>query len=482
MDTDFSTLAARIASFEFDERDRTDPFSKRLARENRWSPEYTARVLGEYKRFLLLAVFAEHPVTPSDQVDQAWHLHLIYSADYRSFCRNVLGRTLDHGPSAGGALERARYIQAYEQTLLSYRTLFGEAPPADIWSDVEARFGHDCAFARVNLEESWTVRKPAAWRWLAKHITAVVSLPAFAFTCWGLVGVGLAGIFAAVLRVSGAAFLVIHMLLWTVTLVAARLLRVRQLASPAARVSVPDLDAYEVAYLGGGSRMALDSALTSLVARGTLVFERGTRKLHAGAALPLDAPPLERDVHAEVLRAPSTDVAAIRRRASELTEAISRRLEERRLTAKHSFDVPFWVALGAPILGAARAIVGFWNDKPVSLLVLLCVAGVVVAFVFFRARSERTPFGETVLETLKRRHESLRTEAARGAPPMDGTLPIAMGLFGLSVLVDSDLADWSDTLSHADGGGGGESGCSGADGDGGGGGCGGCGGCGGGCG
>ncbi len=36
----------------------------------------------EYRRFAFLAATAGHPVTPSDAVDQAWHLHLTYSRDY----------------------------------------------------------------------------------------------------------------------------------------------------------------------------------------------------------------------------------------------------------------------------------------------------------------------------------------------------------------------------------------------------------------
>ena len=85
-------------------------FITRLARENRWSEEFAARVIAEYKRFCFLAVTAGHEVTPSDAVDQAWHLHLTYSRDYwERFCPHVLGRDLHHGPTAGGGAEQARY-------------------------------------------------------------------------------------------------------------------------------------------------------------------------------------------------------------------------------------------------------------------------------------------------------------------------------------------------------------------------------------
>src|SRR5687767_62987 len=70
-------------------------FAERLARENGWSMVHADRVTREYKRFCFLAATAGHPVTPSDAVDQAWHLHLTYSRDYwQRFCPEVLGRAL----------------------------------------------------------------------------------------------------------------------------------------------------------------------------------------------------------------------------------------------------------------------------------------------------------------------------------------------------------------------------------------------------
>ena len=90
-------------------------FAHRLARENRWSVAHAARVIEKYRRFCFLAVTAPHPVTPSDAVDQAWHLHLSYTRDYwERFCPDVLGRARHHGPTAGGGAEQARYFASYD--------------------------------------------------------------------------------------------------------------------------------------------------------------------------------------------------------------------------------------------------------------------------------------------------------------------------------------------------------------------------------
>ncbi len=100
-DTD---LWHRIAAHSIGPDDAALTFAARLARENRWSLAHAEAVIGEYKRFCYLAMTAGHEVTPSDAVDQAWHLHLTYTRDYwQTFCPEVLGGDLHHGPTKGGA-------------------------------------------------------------------------------------------------------------------------------------------------------------------------------------------------------------------------------------------------------------------------------------------------------------------------------------------------------------------------------------------
>jgi hypothetical protein len=145
-------LWQRIADHQIGPADASLSFTARLSRENRWSAAHAARVIGEYKRFCYLAMTAGHEVTPSDAVDQAWHLHLTYSRDYwQVFCARVLGRDLHHGPTAGGPVERDRYYRQYAMTLAAYEAAFGHAPPPDIWPGAHRRFAVDPRGVRVNL-------------------------------------------------------------------------------------------------------------------------------------------------------------------------------------------------------------------------------------------------------------------------------------------------------------------------------------------
>ncbi len=141
-------------------------FSDRLARENGWSKPYTLRVIREYKRFVLLCKFMPGSATPSDQVDQAWHLHMIYTRSYwKDLCRDILQSELHHGPTKGGHKERMRFADQYAKTRGSYHVLFGEYPPTDIWPDLEERFAH-FRFERVNRHTHWVIPKlrlPRLW-------------------------------------------------------------------------------------------------------------------------------------------------------------------------------------------------------------------------------------------------------------------------------------------------------------------------------
>lgn len=153
-------LLDRIISFELDDAEASLPFTRRLARENRWSVAFAVRVVREYKRFVYLAMRAGHPVTPSVTVDQAWHLHLLYTRSYwQDLCAGVLGCELHHGPTRGGQSEGQKYREQYQRTLDSYERLFGAPAPADIWPSIEDNFAQAADGVFINRRAYWLVPK-----------------------------------------------------------------------------------------------------------------------------------------------------------------------------------------------------------------------------------------------------------------------------------------------------------------------------------
>lgn len=129
-----SKLWDKIKTYEIGASSVSFSFSDRLARENGWSLKYALRTILEYKRFMFLICIGQEPLTPSDQVDQAWHLHLLYTKDYwEEFCELTLRKDIHHGPTKGGSEERTKYQNLYLNTLKRYQEVFEQNPPKDIW-------------------------------------------------------------------------------------------------------------------------------------------------------------------------------------------------------------------------------------------------------------------------------------------------------------------------------------------------------------
>jgi hypothetical protein len=148
----------KIKNFEIDDPTSSFTFTDRLARENDWSIEYSVRTVFEYKKFLFLILIADFPLTPSDQIDQVWHLHLLYTQSYWiDFCKNTIQQDIHHGPTKG-AEQKPLFKDQYLKTLAFYESTFQKKPPKDIWVDVNTRF-KEIHFTRVNRHKNWIIPK-----------------------------------------------------------------------------------------------------------------------------------------------------------------------------------------------------------------------------------------------------------------------------------------------------------------------------------
>lgn len=159
---ELQTLRTKIEAFTLDEPGAALTFTQRLARENNWDVAFATRVTAEYKRFVFLCAISPHQISPSEEVDQAWHMHMTYTESYwNGLCGEVLGKPLHHHPTRGGPEEREKFFALYQQTLDLYKEQFLEDPPADIWPSPEKRFSHT-DFIRIDKGAHWIISKPRA--------------------------------------------------------------------------------------------------------------------------------------------------------------------------------------------------------------------------------------------------------------------------------------------------------------------------------
>ncbi|MDX1446106.1 hypothetical protein [Lishizhenia sp.] len=158
MTTSQNQLWQKLEAFELDDIDSSFTFSDRLARENGWSLEYSLRAIQEYKKFIFLICIGNRAMSPSDEIDQVWHLHLLYTHSYWvEMCKETIQTQIHHGPTKG-IEERGTHKDLYQQTLSFYYDVFGKVPPEDIWPKSEIRF-KSINFTRVNKDQNWIIPK-----------------------------------------------------------------------------------------------------------------------------------------------------------------------------------------------------------------------------------------------------------------------------------------------------------------------------------
>lgn len=95
-----------------------------------WSDQFSSKALDAYKKFSFLAHISKEQVTPSQIVDEVWHLHILHTLAYRNFsaiCENFL----HHHP--GMPNEQIKWNGQYLKTIYLYREVFREEPASSAW-------------------------------------------------------------------------------------------------------------------------------------------------------------------------------------------------------------------------------------------------------------------------------------------------------------------------------------------------------------
>ncbi len=499
----------RVEAYQIDDPEKSLSFSDRLARENNWTVSYANRVVLEYKRFCILAMQAGHPVTPSEHVDQAWHLHLTYTRSYwKGFCEGVLGQPLHHEPTAGGKAEGEKFRDWYGATLESYRRVFTTEPPADIWPSINERFSHAGSWKWVNVGRNWVIPKRPVL--IATSLAGSLGALILIAGCRPAnLGMSIPTVFTGAVppfNLNGIEFLVFYIVVALVTLLVIGILGRRadldiDSAQPDAKSQ--SLNAYKAAVLAGGGSRLIQCVLTELTLQGCIQFEKQTwgrppkmsaTDRHPSSGAVADA------VYNEI-KSSSTPKLAVAIRPyydKYVAELTSMNL---RYPGRLKSLLGMLIAGAVLLLGLARILQGFATQHPIGLLfaeiVLFTIASAVVLF-----RSKMvTQSGKRLLEQFNQEH-SPRIAAQAGTPfqiaqPADGVRAGAgsnellwavalTGVVGLAAVPELEMLRLSlDRYKNAAPGGADGGGCGagcGAGGGGGGcggGGCGGCGGCGG---
>ncbi|MCA9194223.1 MAG: TIGR04222 domain-containing membrane protein [Planctomycetales bacterium] len=431
---ELQALIRRVEEFEIDPGDKALTFAHRLARENSWNLTFSRRAIDEYKRFCILAICADHPVTPSEQVDQVWHLHLTYTKSYWDrFCGEVLGKPLHHNPTAGGEQEGAKFRDWYSKTLESYEAVFQSPPPVDIWPDVEARFRHAGDWKWVNSGSSWILPK---W---PLRLAAI-----FALVCLCMLGIpgceGPGRWRVPPFHLGAQDFLFFYGISCAVVLLAEVAIRVQNLGGmdlPNEEPGQPKLSLEEVAVLtGGGSRLA-HLGITRLFVAGQLTLNKekwGRYKPEITGKLESESQ-LDSSIWSSVKdgRKPDKILEMVKPYYESLaSELVSKQLRY----GSQVISIPvWWMIAGVVLIGAIRCFQGIALNEEFGYTVAMLVVFLVLGVILNTRFTHVTPAGKRMIAKLK-----LDASSVLAAEPALGTISLApdkMSQWGSHALLSS---------------------------------------------
>ncbi len=247
--------------------------------------------------------------------------------------------------------------------------------------------------------------------------------------------------------ITGAAFLVLYLAVLVAVLILSAIHR-RILFSGTRGVSVDRLGPQQVAYLNGGERLAVYSALGGL--RGAGAIAGGPDKtLYQSGPMPAGVTPLDTAIYnAAGRRVRARDVGR-----DEWVVAALRQLREGLETQglavapARARVARLWALAGAALflVGLARLVDGVQNDKPVGFLLVLLFVTIMATALLLRKARRATHAATKGLSALRSRHAYLAPHQSPSYAtygPTDAAMGVALyGSASLYVMDPSFAAD-----------------------------------------
>lgn len=88
----------------------------------------------EYSRYLgIIAAYPQDRFPVSEEVDEMWHTHILFTRDYRRMSDAIRGEYINHDPILTEADRLALEPYYHKGTLVRYREIYGEAAPRWLW-------------------------------------------------------------------------------------------------------------------------------------------------------------------------------------------------------------------------------------------------------------------------------------------------------------------------------------------------------------
>ena len=252
-----------------------------------------------------------------------------------------------------------------------------------------------------------------------------------------------------------------------------------KLREPSECVSELPEDPYEIAWLAGRGRSVAIGAIANLLSAESIGVLPGERRLHAITPPAPGTHPIDRFVYGKIDDEGHLRVHSIVSAISEVAEPLEHSLRERglvldRLTRSQAFFYPATLALLPLLVGVIKIFVGISRDRPVGILIVLCLVTAAVYSMLFVPTPIRSRNGDAALQALREQHAERKAKLLAAKDQW----PLLVALYGVESFASTPLAPLIPLFSAAGTSSGGDGGSCSGSGCGGGGssGCGGCGG------
>ena len=417
-------MLSRIEAFGLCAADDPLGFESRLADDQGWTLGYALAVVEEYRRFLVLTQVAGQAVSPSPDVDEAWHLHLTRTSHYEAFCTAIFGRFLHHEPAKAG--EGARHQDMYRATLAAYRQTFGASAPPVVWIKPGKPPGR-----QAPALAGWTV-PPELRRGHRLAIVAVLLAIAGGLLLRNL------GLLDPLQAIPPFTFLA-AVLAATVALGWRGLRPAAQAPDASSR---DRLEPYEAAWFSGGAERMAMTAIVALTERGVLLAPGKPSERGARPPIPVNMTVEPRCLHpAEAACLQAVADGGVRFTAAcAAMRPLAGQVERRLIAAGIASDVAALpphrarALLGMVVLLAVeleRIVHAVGTPQRIGFVSLLALAGIGLVAVLAQRLRRANPRSERVLRPLR-----LAAGKYRKTTPTGQALAFGVALIGGSVMAD----------------------------------------------
>lgn len=247
------------------------------------------------------------------------------------------------------------------------------------------------------------------------------------------------------LELPGPKFLLFYIIMLVIAIIIAMILR-RWLSRSnedfnARRITV---DPYEAAFLRGGPRQAIDTAIAMLVKSKVLKVSKTDHKLSVIGRLPAGAHRLEQSVVSVIDSKGGRSINVVRLKTLRSAESVADRLKTLGLVVSNeqwsvARKVPALVIVMVLVFGVIKIGIGISRGRPVGILVFLCILTAIIALGFSTSRPTATKLGKRALKQIKEENAALEATArTRPQSLASGDVALALGLFGFTALAFMD--------------------------------------------